>query len=48
VTHDLDMLLSIVDHAIALGDGKVIGDGPVDELRASSHPWLKQYFTGHA
>ena len=46
-THDADLLTSIVDHAIALADGKVIADGTVAELRASPHPWLRRYFEGH-
>jgi len=46
-THDADLLVSIVDHAIALGDGKVIADGTVAQLRDSGHPWLRQYFEGH-
>ena len=46
-THDADLLVSIVDHAIALGDGKVIADGSVAQLRDSGHPWLRQYFEGH-
>ncbi|HXX83266.1 MAG TPA: ATP-binding cassette domain-containing protein [Casimicrobiaceae bacterium] len=48
VTHDLDLLLSIVDHAIALGAGKVIADGSVAQVRESDNPWLRQYFAGHA
>jgi phospholipid/cholesterol/gamma-HCH transport system ATP-binding protein len=48
VTHDLDTLLSIVDRAIALASGKVIGDGPVAALAASEHPWLKSYFSARA
>jgi phospholipid/cholesterol/gamma-HCH transport system ATP-binding protein len=48
VTHDLDTLLSIVDRAIALASGKVIGDGPVATLAASEHPWLKSYFSARA
>jgi phospholipid/cholesterol/gamma-HCH transport system ATP-binding protein len=48
VTHDLDSLLSIVDRAIALASGRVIGDGPVAALAASEHPWLKSYFSARA
>jgi len=48
VTHDLDTLLSIIDRAIALYDGKVIADGPVGTVVRSEHPWLKQYFSARA
>ncbi len=44
VTHDLDMLSSIVDRAIALGGGKVIADGPVSAMRTVDDPWLREYF----
>jgi phospholipid/cholesterol/gamma-HCH transport system ATP-binding protein len=47
VTHDLDLLDSVVDHAIALGGGKVIADGTVAHLRAVDDPWLRRYFMGH-
>jgi phospholipid/cholesterol/gamma-HCH transport system ATP-binding protein len=48
VTHDVDLLTSIVDRAVVLGAGKVIADGPVDRVRAVDHPWLRQYFEGTA
>ena len=44
VTHDVDLLLSIADRAIALGGGKVIADGPVAVLREAPDPWLRDYF----
>ncbi|MDB5571630.1 MAG: iron transporter ATP-binding protein [Hyphomicrobiales bacterium] len=46
VTHDLDSLYSICDRVAALADGKVIAVGPIEELLASEHPWLKAYFHG--
>jgi phospholipid/cholesterol/gamma-HCH transport system ATP-binding protein len=46
VTHDLDSLYSICDRVAALSEGKVIATGTVDALRASSDPWLVQYFRG--
>jgi phospholipid/cholesterol/gamma-HCH transport system ATP-binding protein len=48
VTHDLDTLLSIVDRAIALSQGKVIADGPVASVIAADHPWIRQYFAARA
>jgi phospholipid/cholesterol/gamma-HCH transport system ATP-binding protein len=48
VTHDLDMLLSMVDRVIALSAGRVIADGPVDEVRRAPDPWLRDYFAARA
>jgi len=44
VTHDLDMLLGIVDRAIVLSGGKVIADGTVQEVMQVDDPWLQSYF----
>jgi phospholipid/cholesterol/gamma-HCH transport system ATP-binding protein len=48
VTHDLDTLLSIIDRAIALSGGRVIADGPVDEVMRIDHPWIRDYFSARA
>jgi phospholipid/cholesterol/gamma-HCH transport system ATP-binding protein len=48
VTHDLDTLLSIIDRAIVLADGKVKADAPVRELRQIDDPWLRDYFSARA
>jgi phospholipid/cholesterol/gamma-HCH transport system ATP-binding protein len=45
VTHDVDLLLSIADRVIALAAGKVIADGPVNEVRSAADPWLREYFS---
>jgi phospholipid/cholesterol/gamma-HCH transport system ATP-binding protein len=44
VTHDIDLLFSIADRAVALAHGKVIADGPVSAVRAAPDPWLREYF----
>ncbi len=44
VTHDVDLLLSIADRAIALARGKVIAEGPVSAVREAPDPWLREYF----
>jgi phospholipid/cholesterol/gamma-HCH transport system ATP-binding protein len=44
VTHDIDLLLSIADRAVALAHGKVIADGPVGAVREAPDPWLRDYF----
>ena len=46
VTHDLDSLAGICDRIAALGDGKVLAEGPLDLLRTNPHPWLQAYFNG--
>jgi phospholipid/cholesterol/gamma-HCH transport system ATP-binding protein len=48
VTHDVDMLLSVVDRAIALSGGKIVADGPVTAVRDSGDPWLRDYCAAHA
>lgn len=46
VTHDLDSLAGICDRIAALGDGKVLHTGPLEEMKHQSHPWLQAYFNG--
>jgi phospholipid/cholesterol/gamma-HCH transport system ATP-binding protein len=46
VTHDLDSLANVCDRIAALGEGKVLAAGTIDEMRASDHPWLRGYFHG--
>lgn len=46
ITHDLDTLYAICDRVAVLADHKVIAIGPIDELLATDHPWIKEYFSG--
>ena len=46
VTHDLDSLYSICDRIAALADGRIIAVGPLSDLLAADHPWLRAYFHG--
>lgn len=46
VTHDLDSLHTACDRIAVLGDGKVIAVGTIEDMLASTHPWLKAYFHG--
>jgi phospholipid/cholesterol/gamma-HCH transport system ATP-binding protein len=46
VTHDLDSLNTICDRIAALGEGRVLAEGTIDSMRASTHPWLQSYFCG--
>ena len=45
VTHDLDTLLTVVDRIIVLGGGKVLADGPIDQIVRSDDEWIKSYFS---
>lgn len=46
VTHDLDSLYAICDRVAALGQGRVIAVGPIEDLLKADDPWLKAYFHG--
>ncbi len=46
ITHDLDTLYAICDRVAVLADKKVIAIGKIDELLATDHPWIREYFTG--
>jgi phospholipid/cholesterol/gamma-HCH transport system ATP-binding protein len=46
VTHDLDSLYTVCDRIAALGDGRIIAEGPMDTMLASDHPWVRAYFHG--
>ncbi len=48
VTHDLDTLHSIIDRVIVLSAGKVIADGPVNEVRRLDNAWIRDYFSARA
>ena len=46
VTHDLESLHTVCDRIAALADGKVMAVGPMAEMLASPHPWMRAYFQG--
>jgi len=46
ITHDLDTLFSICDRVAVLADKKVIAVGTIEELLATDHPWIQEYFNG--
>lgn len=45
VTHDLHTLVSACDRIAVLVDRRVVC-GTLEQLRASEHPWLREYFRG--
>ncbi|MEM6850828.1 MAG: ABC transporter ATP-binding protein [Pseudomonadota bacterium] len=46
VTHDLDSLHAACDRVAVLAEKKVIVAGPLDEVRRTPHPWIRDYFSG--
>jgi phospholipid/cholesterol/gamma-HCH transport system ATP-binding protein len=46
ITHDLDSLYAICDRVAVIADKKVVAEGTIPELKATSHPWIQEYFNG--
>lgn len=46
ITHDLDTLYTICDRVAVIADKRVIAVGTIDELIATEHPWIQEYFNG--
>jgi len=46
ITHDLDTLYTICDRVAVIADKQVIAVGTIDELLATEHPWIQEYFNG--
>ncbi len=46
ITHDLDTLHAICDRIAVLADKRVIAVGTIDDLLATDHPWIQEYFNG--
>lgn len=46
ITHDLDTLYAICDRVAVIADKQVIAVGTIDELLATDHPWIQEYFNG--
>jgi len=46
VTHDLDLLWRMADRVAVLGEGHILGMGTMEELSASDHPLIREYFYG--
>ena len=47
-THDLDTIWGLADRVIVLHEGRVIADGPVDQVAKIEHDWIQAYFSSHA
>jgi phospholipid/cholesterol/gamma-HCH transport system ATP-binding protein len=46
ITHDLDSLYATCDRVAVLAEKKVIAIGTIDELLATEHEWIQDYFNG--
>ena len=46
ITHDLDTLYAVCDRVAVLGEGRVLTVGPLSEVSAFDHPWVRDYFLG--
>ncbi|WP_196260731.1 ABC transporter ATP-binding protein [Pelagibacterium limicola] len=46
VTHDLDTLAASCDRIAALGKGRLLAIGTMNEMLKSDDPWLNDYFKG--
>ena len=45
VTHDLDSIAAISDRIVVLDQGKVLAEGPLEQITKVDHPWIKSYFS---
>lgn len=48
VSHDVDETLSIADYVYVVAEGKVMGEGTPDQLRASESAFVQQFLNGRA
>jgi len=46
ITHDLDTLYEICDRVAVIAEKQVIAVGTIEELLATDHPWIQEYFNG--
>jgi phospholipid/cholesterol/gamma-HCH transport system ATP-binding protein len=44
VTHEMESVKLIADTVCVLQKGRVVGIGPLEELRAMDHPYIQQFF----
>lgn len=46
VTHDLDSLVTVCDRIAVLARGRVLAEGPLNDILRFDDPWLNAYFHG--
>lgn len=48
VTHDINESLQIVDYIYFVAEGRIVAKGTPDEVRATDHPFVRQFVDGAA
>ena len=48
VTHDVQESLKIVDYVYFVSEGKIVAEGPPEEIKASKTPYVHQFVWGEA
>ena len=46
ITHDLDTVVALSDRVTVLADQKLVAAGSVDEVAATDHPFVRNFFQG--
>ena len=44
VTHDVDTLSILATRVAVLAEGRIVADGPLDEIRQDKHPFIASFF----
>ncbi len=44
VTHELQSIFKVAQHAIMLGQGKILAEGVPETLKSSQKPWVSNFF----
>lgn len=44
VTHDVDTLSTLANRVAVLAEGRIVADGPLDEVRQNKHPFIVSFF----
>jgi phospholipid/cholesterol/gamma-HCH transport system ATP-binding protein len=44
VTHDVDTLSTLATRVAVLAEGRIVADGPLDEIKRNTHPFITSFF----
>ena len=44
VTHDVDTLSTLANRVTVLVEGRIVADGPLDEVKQNKHPFIASFF----
>ena len=44
VTHDVDTLSTLAGRVAVLAEGRIVADGPLDQVRQDKHPFIASFF----